>query len=165
MFSRFFDNLGELFRVVNGILSREFFLISSAFLRWVDVRSTDEKTTFLPSRIHQTLPRSEAFHGPVLYDLSMTREEILAIVAANRQRLEDLHVRELALFGSAARDEATAESDLDFLVVFSANSFDRYMSLKELLEKLLGRRVDLVLKSALKPRLRERVLREAIRAA
>jgi predicted nucleotidyltransferase len=39
------------------------------------------------------------------------------------------------------------------------------MELKELLEGLFGRKVDLVLKSAIKPRLRDRILNEAVRAA
>ena len=43
-------------------------------------------------------------------------------------------------------------------------SFDRYMAVKELLEEILFRKVDLVLKSAIKPRLREGILREAVRA-
>jgi hypothetical protein len=42
---------------------------------------------------------------------------------------------------------------------------DNYMSVKELLESLFPRKIDLVMKGALKPRLRDRILREAIRAA
>jgi uncharacterized protein len=95
----------------------------------------------------------------------MTRAEILKTVEANQPRLALLGVSELALFGSYARDEAGPDSDVDFLVEFSEKSFDRYMELKELLENLLGRKVDLVLKSAIKPRLRERILNEAVRAA
>ena len=95
----------------------------------------------------------------------MTREEILNVLATNRERLSQLAVHELALFGSHARNEATEESDIDFVVEFTTKSFDRYMELREFLESILDRRVDLVLKSAIKPRLRERILREAVRAA
>jgi len=95
----------------------------------------------------------------------MTREEILSTLAANRACLQELRVRELSLFGSHARNEATDSSDIDFLVDFTEKSFDRYMELKELLESLFERPIDLVLKSALKPRLRERILAEAVRAA
>ena len=95
----------------------------------------------------------------------MTRDDILKTIEANRPRLVLLGVSELALFGSFARDEAGPDSDVDFLVEFSEKSFDRYMELKELLEDLLGRKVDLVLKSAIKPRLRDRILNEAVRAA
>jgi uncharacterized protein len=95
----------------------------------------------------------------------MTRDEILKTIEANRPSLSLLGVSELALFGSFARNEAGPDSDVDFLVEFSEKSFDRYMGLKELLEDLLGRKVDLVLKSTIKPRLRERILSEAVRAA
>ena len=95
----------------------------------------------------------------------MTRDEILKTIDANRPSLSLLGVSELALFGSFARDEAGPDSDVDFLVEFSEKSFDRYMELKELLEDLLGRKVDLVLKTAIKPRLRDRILNEAVRAA
>jgi predicted nucleotidyltransferase len=95
----------------------------------------------------------------------MTREEIVDILAGHRERLSELAVHELALFGSHARNEATEESDIDFVVEFTTKSFDRYMDLREFLESIFDRRVDLVLKSAIKPRLRERILREAVRAA
>ena len=95
----------------------------------------------------------------------MTRDEILRAVDGNRGRLSALGVVELSLFGSYARGDAGPQSDVDFLVEFSEKSFDRYMDLKEFLQELLGRRVDLVLKSAIKTRLRERILSEAVRAA
>ena len=95
----------------------------------------------------------------------MTRDEILGAINANRAHLSALGVVELALFGSHARGDAGPQSDVDFLVEFSKKSFDRYMDLKEFLQQLLGRKVDLVLKSAIKPRLRERILSEAVRAA
>ena len=57
-------------------------------------------------------------------------------------------VARLELFGSATSDAFDAQrSDLDFLVEFDADSsrlFDRYFGLKESLEALYGRSVDLV---------------------
>lgn len=95
----------------------------------------------------------------------ITREAILQTIAAHRERLRELQVRELALFGSYARGDARPESDLDFVVEFERTSFDNYMEVKELLESLFGKPVDLVIKSAIKERLRERILGEAVRAA
>jgi uncharacterized protein len=95
----------------------------------------------------------------------MTRDEILTTVARNGDRLRALHVRELALFGSYARGTPSSGSDIDFLVEFDRKSFDNYMAVKEFLESLFKTRVDLVLKSTIKPRLRENILREAVRAA
>lgn len=95
----------------------------------------------------------------------MTRETILKLVAENHDRLRKLGVRELGLFGSYARGEARPESDVDFFVELDETSFDRFMAVKELLETLLHRNVDLVTKSGIKPRLRDVILREAVRAA
>ena len=95
----------------------------------------------------------------------MTRDQILKTIEANRERLRALGVSELSLFGSFARGEGNNSSDIDFLVDLNPKSFDRYMDLKEFLESLFGRRVDLVMKGALKSRLRESILREAVRAA
>ena len=69
-------------------------------------------------------------------------------------------VKSLGLFGSIARGDASADSDVDILVEFEAPSFDHYMELKFYLEELLGRSVDLVLKGSLKPALRDRILGE-----
>jgi uncharacterized protein len=95
----------------------------------------------------------------------MTRDDILATIRANEPRLRELTVRELALFGSFARGEGTDASDIDFLVEFERKTFDNYLDTKELLETLFGRKVDLVIKSNIKPRLRDRILSEAVRAA
>ena len=93
----------------------------------------------------------------------MTREDVLRIVRDHRDELSALGVRELSLFGSFARGEEVAASDVDFLVDFDRKTFDAFMAVKELLEQLLGRNVDLVVRTALKPRLRDAILREAIR--
>lgn len=74
-------------------------------------------------------------------------------------------VSELALFGSIVRGEEREDSDLDVLVDFNKKTFDSYMDVKEYLESLTGRKIDLVLKSALKPALRQRILTEAIHVA
>lgn len=93
------------------------------------------------------------------------RDAVLGIVRCHADALRAIGVRRLALFGSAARDEATAESDLDFVVDLSPKTLDTYMDTKLRLEKLLRRRVDLVLADAIKPRLRTAILSEAIDAA
>ena len=75
-------------------------------------------------------------------------------------------VRDLAVFGSVARGEASDASDLDVLVDFAGPAtFDGYMGLKLFLEDSLGVKVDLVTRAALKPRLRERIESEARRVA
>jgi len=79
---------------------------------------------------------------------------------------ERFDVRELAVFGSVARGEASERSDLDLLVDFvGPATLDHYMGLKFFLEEELGVKVDLVTRAALKPRLRERIEAEAKRVA
>jgi hypothetical protein len=93
-----------------------------------------------------------------------TRQSILKTLADHREEVRRFGVRSLGLFGSAARGEATATTDLDFLVEFENPNFDRYMDLLEYLEKSFGHPVDLVLANTLKPRLRESMLRETVHA-
>lgn len=96
----------------------------------------------------------------------MNREDILRCLREHMSEIRDLGVRRLSLFGSVARGEATAASDLDVLVEFEgAATFDGYMDLRDLLERLSGRRVDLVTERALKPLLRTRVEKDLVRVA
>ena len=95
----------------------------------------------------------------------MTRQDVLDRLAAHADELHRMGVQWLGLFGSFARDEARLDSDVDLVVELDRVSFDRFMDLKLRLEDLFDRRVDLVLRDSLKPRIRDRILREAIRAA
>lgn len=75
-------------------------------------------------------------------------------------------VRDLAVFGSVARGDASEASDLDVLVDFVGSAtFDGYMGLKLFLEDSLGMKVDLVTRGSLKPRLKARIEAEARRVA
>ena len=96
--------------------------------------------------------------------MARSREEVLGLIEQNREGLKKLGVRRLGLFGSCARGEATASSDLDFVVDFTDKSFDAYMDLKAYLEDLFGCRVDLVLADTIKPRLRPIIQRETVYA-
>jgi len=73
------------------------------------------------------------------------------------------HVKELSVFGSHARGDARPDSDIDFLVEFQPGApvgLIEYAALMRELSILLDRKVDLVSKKALKPLLRDAVLRE-----
>lgn len=97
-------------------------------------------------------------------NVRQARKSILKTLAEHGAEIRRLGVRSLGLFGSVVRGEATAASDLDFLVEFENPNFDGYMDLLEYLEELFGRPVDLVLANTIKPRLRESVLRETVHA-
>jgi len=71
------------------------------------------------------------------------------------------HVKELFVFGSAARGELRPDSDIDSLVEFFPEaevSLLQHFAAERELSELLGRRVDLVSKGALRSALREEVL-------
>ena len=70
-------------------------------------------------------------------------------------------VSKIGLFGSFARGEGQSESDVDILVDFSAPvDLFTFIALKEYLEILLDREVDLVTRNALKPLIRDSILSE-----
>ncbi|KWT85574.1 nucleotidyltransferase family protein [Candidatus Magnetominusculus xianensis] len=72
------------------------------------------------------------------------------------------HLKTIGVFGSFARGEAKAESDVDVLVEFEDGyvTFDNYAELKFYLEDLFNREVDLVTMNAIRPQMKEVILRE-----
>jgi len=93
---------------------------------------------------------------------TLTKDQVAERLAAHAEELRSLGVRSLDLFGSVARGDARPESDVDLLVEFDeVPGFVGYVRLRNRLEEMLGRHVDLVMASGLHLRLRERVLREA----
>ena len=90
------------------------------------------------------------------------REEVVKVLQQNQSALRGFGVQRLGIFGSIARGEDNADSDLDFLVELKRNTFDAYMDLKFFLEKLFQCPVDLVLVGSVKPLLRERILKETV---
>ena len=96
----------------------------------------------------------------------MNRVDVLRRLSERRDELGGMGVTSLLLFGSVARGDDDPQSDVDLLV-----EFDRpvgllaFARLNRYLSELLETRVDLVTLDAVKPSMRERVLKEAIRAA
>lgn len=96
----------------------------------------------------------------------MDADSIRAALTSVAGQLGEIGVRALSIFGSAARNELSPSSDLDFLVEFDGMAtFDRYMAVRELLEATFGMDIDLVTVRALKPNIREHILAEAIKVA
>jgi hypothetical protein len=91
------------------------------------------------------------------------REDVVQRLQAAETSVRRLGVRRLALFGSVLRGEAHAASDVDLLVEFEpgTKTYDRFLALSELLERLLGRRVELVTTEALSPFIGPYILAEA----
>lgn len=97
--------------------------------------------------------------------MPLSRKLILQRLSEHRDELAAMGVLGIALFGSFARGEEQESSDVDILVDLIDARFDRYMDVKEFLSGVLGRQVDLVMKDALKPRLRSAILSEAVYGA
>ncbi|GAB4486201.1 MAG: nucleotidyltransferase family protein [Thermodesulfovibrionales bacterium] len=89
--------------------------------------------------------------------------DAIGILKSHEQRIRrEYGVRTIGIFGSFARGEEREGSDVDILVDFNegAKTFDRFMDLKFFLEDLFGRKVDLVTMAALRPQLKEEILKE-----
>lgn len=78
--------------------------------------------------------------------------------------LKQNHVKRAGIFGSTARGEAMFDSDIDILVELGKKiSLLEFVHIKHELEDLLKRKVDLVEYKALKPRLKDQILKDEIR--
>lgn len=97
----------------------------------------------------------------------MNRQLALQILHDALPRLRQrFALEDLAIFGSVARDEASADSDIDVLVTFEGPTrFRDFMGLRFELESLLDVRVDLVTSKALRPALRPRIEQDLIHVA
>jgi putative addiction module CopG family antidote len=94
----------------------------------------------------------------------MSKDEVLAKLAALEKPLREHGLSSLALFGSVVRGAARADSDIDVLIDVAPGarfSLVDLVSVKDFLEERLGRKVDVVTKEGLDPVIRDRVFREA----
>ena len=94
----------------------------------------------------------------------MNRREILEILSTHKPELSELFgVDSIALFGSAVRDESLPSSDIDLLVEFRKGSRDffNFIRCKFYLEGIFRHKVDLVMKSAVKPQIKEQIFQQA----
>ena len=95
----------------------------------------------------------------------MRRQEVLTILTTHQNALKKFGVKSLTLFGSVARDDARAGSDVDLLVEFNRPvGLFTFVGLKRYLEEILESSVDLGTPDSLKSYLQEPVLQESIRA-
>ena len=92
--------------------------------------------------------------------MAVENKIMLKIQDMREELAERFSVRSIGVFGSTVAGQANAQSDVDILVELNEPTFDHYMELKFRLEEVLGRDVDLVLKDALKPRLKPIIEKE-----
>ncbi|MCK4398380.1 MAG: nucleotidyltransferase family protein [Methanophagales archaeon] len=89
-------------------------------------------------------------------------QKIEKIVKENKVVLtKQFKVKEIGIFGSIMRGEEKETSDVDILVEFKEPiGLFKFLELEEYLSDLIGRKVDLVSKKALKPRIGKHIMRE-----
>lgn len=96
----------------------------------------------------------------------MRKADAINRLKSFESRLRERGINALYLFGSTARDEAEATSDLDLLYEYEPSRkfslFDQAGAMLELSDQL-GTKVDLVSRAGLRPRLRERIEGEMMR--
>ena len=86
----------------------------------------------------------------------------LALCQESTKIRSEFNVSTLEVFGSCIRNEQSADSDLDVLVTFSkVPDLLQFIELENYLSDLLGLKVDLVMRSALKPNIGKRIIAEA----
>lgn len=92
----------------------------------------------------------------------LTKKEIIKTVQDNEKKIRQYGVKRIGVFGSFVKSTQKSKSDVDILVEFNKDekTFDNYMELKFFIQKLLGRKVDLVIKEALKPRIKPYIISE-----
>lgn len=92
----------------------------------------------------------------------LTKREIKKVLTENQSMFKACGIKSIGIFGSFVKGKQCDGSDIDILVEFNKKekSFDSYMDLKMFLQKQLKRKIDLVLKEALKPRIRKNILEE-----
>ncbi|HLE25108.1 MAG TPA: nucleotidyltransferase family protein [Thermodesulfobacteriota bacterium] len=91
-------------------------------------------------------------------------EKIISKLRQNKVILKGKYnVKSLQVFGSYVRGRQKKGSDLDVLVEFYETiDLFKFMELEAFLSEKLGMKVDLVMKDTLKPRIKERILKEAV---
>ena len=94
----------------------------------------------------------------------MDIEVIKEIVNRNKKLLEEKYkIKVIGIFGSYANGDFSKRSDVDILVdFFETLDIFEFMSLEDFLSNLLSVKVDLVSKKALKPLIRDDILKETI---
>ncbi len=95
-------------------------------------------------------------------NIPQTRKEILRIFSSQKEQMAEFGIRELMLFGSAAKDTLTPQSDVDVVVEFTKTTYRGYLEFKAFLENQLHRDVDLLTLAGVRGRLRQEIERDFV---
>ncbi len=85
---------------------------------------------------------------------NLTPKMIIEMLERHGNEINRYGVKKIGLFGSFLNRKEHKKSDIDFLVLFDKPTFDNYIELKFMLQKLFHKKVDLVIEENLKPSLK-----------
>lgn len=92
-------------------------------------------------------------------------KEIIKILRQNYKVISNTYgVISIAVFGSYAKNKQKKRSDIDIFVELKEKykTFDNFMELKFFLEKIVGRKIDLLIKESIREELKQRIFKEAV---
>lgn len=84
----------------------------------------------------------------------LNSRQIINKLEEKSKDIKKYNVKRIGLFGSFAKNKHHKKSDIDIIVNFDIESFDNYMDLLFLLEKMFKRKIDLVIEKDLRPELK-----------
>ena len=90
------------------------------------------------------------------------KKELIERILSGQEQIRSYGVNRLGIFGSFVRDEAKADSDVDFFVEFipEKKTFHNFMRLADLLEEITGRKIELVTPQSLSKYIGPHILKE-----
>src|SRR4249920_3399986 len=94
----------------------------------------------------------------------MRKDDVIRMLQAHASEIRSHGVTALFLYGSAARDEAGEQSDIDLFadVDYRRFGFVPFMDVREMLADLFGRPVDFTTRRALQPGLKQQIVANAV---
>ncbi len=84
---------------------------------------------------------------------TLNSDNIIKKIKEKSKDIKKYDVKKIGLFGSFAKNKQHKKSDIDIIVNFDKETFDNYMDLLFLLEKMFKRKIDLVIEKDLHPKL------------
>ena len=84
---------------------------------------------------------------------TLNSKKIIKKIEEKSKDIKKYNVNKIGLFGSFVKNKQTKKSDIDIIVNFDKETFDNYMDLLFLLEKIFKRKIDLIIEKDLHPEL------------
>lgn len=94
----------------------------------------------------------------------MPDEEIINMLKKHKKKLcKKYNIESIGIFGSYARGEENQDSDVDVLVEYKITpGFFEFLDLEDELKSIFNKKVDLVTKPALKPLIKDKIIKEVV---